>query len=92
MILSYLEQLTRTGLWTVGSQPAVDGTPSADEVVGWGPAGGYIYQKSFVEFFATKDKVELLEKKISEQGKGWVDYFACNAEVCSVFVPNIALD
>jgi hypothetical protein len=37
--------LNKSGLWTVGSQPSVNGAPSADPVFGWGPAGGYVYQK-----------------------------------------------
>lgn len=69
------------GWWTVGSQPTVDGSHSADEVVGWGPRGGYVFQKAFVEFFATKEDVEIIEKKIQIQGKGWVDYFAGNMQV-----------
>ena len=37
--------LNRSERWTVGSQPAVDGVESGDEVFGWGPKGGYIFQK-----------------------------------------------
>lgn len=39
------------GWWSVASQPAVDGVPSADPVFGWGPKGGFVFQKAFVEFF-----------------------------------------
>jgi methylenetetrahydrofolate reductase (NADPH) len=44
--------------WTVGSQPAVDGIRSEDQRYGFGPKGGYIYQKAFVEFWARKEDVE----------------------------------
>ncbi|KAL8743735.1 MAG: hypothetical protein Q9190_003935, partial [Brigantiaea leucoxantha] len=37
--------------WTIASQPAVDGLPSTDPIHGWGPPGGFIFQKPFVEFF-----------------------------------------
>lgn len=37
--------------WTIASQPAVDGLPSTHPIHGWGPAGGFIFQKAFVEFF-----------------------------------------
>ncbi|KDQ61166.1 hypothetical protein JAAARDRAFT_55867 [Jaapia argillacea MUCL 33604] len=76
LILQHLEKLTQRSWWTVGSQPAVDGAPSTDEIFGWGPSAGYVYQKGFVEFFAEKADVEKIEKKIQEEGSGWVDYFA----------------
>lgn len=81
VILPHLEKLTKRGWWTVGSQPAVDGAHSTDEVFGWGPRGGYVYQKGFVEFFAPEEDVERIVKKIDAEGKGWVDYFAVNLEV-----------
>jgi methylenetetrahydrofolate reductase (NADPH) len=80
-ILPRLKKLTHRGWWTVGSQPSVDGASSTDEVFGWGPRGGYVFQKSFVEFFAEKSDVERIEKKIKEDGKGLVDYFAGNVQV-----------
>jgi methylenetetrahydrofolate reductase (NADPH) len=83
-ILPHLERLTRKGWWTVGSQPTVDGVTSADEVFGWGPRGGYVFQKAFVEFFADKEDVEKIEKKVSQEGKGLVDYFAGNVQVRNV--------
>jgi len=80
MILSHLEKLTKKGWWTVGSQPAIDGASSTDEVVGWGPRGGYVYQKSFVEFFAPDEDVEKIVQKVDTEGKGWVNYFAVNLQ------------
>ncbi|KAH9484119.1 Methylenetetrahydrofolate reductase 2 [Psilocybe cubensis] len=76
MIFSHLENLTKRGWWTVGSQPAVDGTDSSDDVVGWGPRSGYVFQKCFVEFFCGLKEVEEIVKKIEEKGNGWVHYFA----------------
>jgi len=55
--------------WTVGSQPAVDGAPSADPVHGFGPKGGYVYQKAFVEFFLTGAELDELERKSAEDAK-----------------------
>ena len=37
--------------WSVASQPAVDGVRSDHAVFGWGPKGGFVFQKAFVEFF-----------------------------------------
>lgn len=37
--------MNELGYLTINSQPAVDGARSDDKVHGWGPAGGYVYQK-----------------------------------------------
>ena len=57
---------------------------STDPVFGWGPPGGYVYQKAFVEFFAPEADVERIISKVESEGKGWVDYFAINLEVCQL--------
>lgn len=74
--------MTNRGWWTVGSQPTVNGASSGDEIVGWGPNGGYVFQKCFVEFFCGENDVDMLETKIAEKGKDWVHWFAGNAKVC----------
>lgn len=52
LILPHLLALnSRRNWWTIASQPAVDGLPSSDSIHGWGPAGGFVFQKAFVEFF-----------------------------------------
>jgi len=78
MILPHLERLTRRGLWTVGSQPAVDGANSNDDVVGWGPRAGYVFQKGFVEFFCEESEVDKIERQVQQRGNGWVHWFAGN--------------
>lgn len=90
-IFPHLERLTAKGWWTVGSQPAINGADSTDEVVGWGPKGGYVYQKCFVEFFVEKDDVERIEKKVQEAGSGWVDFFAGNLEVYLMTYNHLAV-
>jgi methylenetetrahydrofolate reductase (NADPH) len=82
MILPHLERLTKRGWWTVGSQPAVDGVSSGDEVVGWGPRAGYVFQKGFVEFFCGIEEVQGIEQRVVERGRGWVHWFAGNSKVC----------
>jgi methylenetetrahydrofolate reductase (NADPH) len=54
---------------------------SDDEVYGWGPRGGYVFQKAFVEFFCTKEDVDILEERIRSRGQGWVTFFAANMMV-----------
>ncbi|KAG8909802.1 hypothetical protein FRC00_009409 [Tulasnella sp. 408] len=79
MILPQLLDMTLKGWWTVGSQPAVDSAPSNDEIVGWGPAGGYVFQKSFVEFFCDEDSLRELEAKVRGEN-GWVTWYAANSQ------------
>ncbi|THU88584.1 methylenetetrahydrofolate reduct [Dendrothele bispora CBS 962.96] len=79
LILPHLEKLTKRGWWTVGSQPAVDGKESSDEVVGWGPKTGFIFQKGFVEFFCTEEDLNQIEKQVEQKGEEWVHWFAANS-------------
>ncbi|ORX74075.1 MTHFR-domain-containing protein [Linderina pennispora] len=51
-----LARINRLGYWTLASQPALDGVSSADELHGWGPRGGYVYQKAFIECFVPGDR------------------------------------
>jgi methylenetetrahydrofolate reductase (NADPH) len=76
-----LETLTKKGWWTVSSQPAVDGASSSDEVVGWGPVGGYVFQKPFVEFFAELEDVERIERRVESEGRDMVHFYAGNKTV-----------
>jgi len=78
-IQKHLIGLNQSGRWTVGSQPAVDGVESADEVFGWGPKGGYIFQKSFVEFFTTEKEWEAIKEKI--KGDPNISFYAGNNQV-----------
>ena len=78
--MTHLERLTKKTWWTVGSQPAVDGELSSDSVVGWGPKGGYVFQKSFVEFFCEEEVVNLIEQRAREESAA-VHWLAGNNEV-----------
>lgn len=40
-----LLKLNAKGWWSVASQPAVSGIKSADEIFGWGPRNGFVFQK-----------------------------------------------
>uniref|UniRef100_A0A8C9BTN4 Methylenetetrahydrofolate reductase n=2 Tax=Phocoena sinus TaxID=42100 RepID=A0A8C9BTN4_PHOSS len=50
----------RRGILTINSQPNINGKPSSDPVVGWGPGGGYVFQKAYLEFFTSRETVEAL--------------------------------
>lgn len=51
LVLPQLLHLNARNWWTIASQPAVDGVPSSHPIHGWGPKGGFVFQKAFVEFF-----------------------------------------
>ncbi|KAJ1939997.1 methylenetetrahydrofolate reductase 1, partial [Linderina macrospora] len=55
-IRSELIRINSLGYWTLASQPALDGVASDHELHGWGPRGGYIYQKAFVECFVPAER------------------------------------
>lgn len=74
VIKAELITLNQKQLWTVGSQPAVNCAPSDDSRFGWGPKGGYIFQKSFVEFFVKEDRWTALREKI--KGNPQISYYA----------------
>lgn len=45
LLKEQLEKVNRRGVLTINSQPNINGGASSDPVVGWGPPGGYVYQK-----------------------------------------------
>ncbi|KAI8338345.1 methylenetetrahydrofolate reductase-domain-containing protein [Chlamydoabsidia padenii] len=71
-----LAEINRRGYWTVGSQPSVNGVSSQDPIFGWGPKGGYVYQKAFLEFFVSPQQLELVLKRFDQDPS--VTYYAMN--------------
>ena len=67
--------------WTIASQPAVDGIRSSDPTHGWGPSGGFVFQKAFVEFFcsAADFQTQVLPYLRSETVVPQVSFYAGNA-------------
>lgn len=55
-----LRRMNMNGYLSINSQPRVNGAPSSDPAVGWGGPGGYIYQKAYLEFFASASNLEKL--------------------------------
>ncbi|CAH7444144.1 methylenetetrahydrofolate reductase (NADPH) isoform X2 [Phodopus roborovskii] len=55
-----LLRVNRLGILTINSQPNINGKPSSDPIVGWGPSGGYVFQKAYLEFFTSREIVEAL--------------------------------
>jgi methylenetetrahydrofolate reductase (NADPH) len=80
IITDQLLRLNQQGLWTVASQPAVNGLRSEDPTFGWGPRNGFIFQKAFVEFFAPATTWRALHEKLkSPEICSMVTYYAVNA-------------
>ncbi|KAJ2890105.1 methylenetetrahydrofolate reductase 1, partial [Coemansia aciculifera] len=76
-IAGELERVNRLGFWTLASQPALDGVASSDATHGWGPRGGYVYQKAFVECFVRQPMFPALLSRLQAAGPR-VTYYAAN--------------
>ncbi|XP_042514672.1 probable methylenetetrahydrofolate reductase isoform X2 [Macadamia integrifolia] len=63
IINEQLANVNLKGFLTINSQPAVNGEKSDTPSVGWGGPGGYVYQKAYLEFFCSQDKLNLLVEK-----------------------------
>ena len=57
LIIDKLATVNKRGILTVNSQPSVNCAPSTDSRVGWGPPGGYVFQKAYLEFFTCEENI-----------------------------------
>lgn len=64
-IKDQLISLNKRGIYTINSQPAVNGVKSTDPIHGWGPSNGYVYQKAYLEILVPPSLVEPIVKRIS---------------------------
>lgn len=78
IIRQRLAAINLLGYLTINSQPAVNGVKSSDKVYGWGPANGYVFQKAYLEFFVSPEKLDELIEKISKDPQ--VTYYAINKQ------------
>ncbi|KAE8591852.1 hypothetical protein XENTR_v10018592 [Xenopus tropicalis] len=62
LLKSELQKVNKRGILTINSQPNVNGKPSTDPIVGWGPSRGYVFQKAYLEFFTSSEMVTALIK------------------------------
>jgi methylenetetrahydrofolate reductase (NADPH) len=77
-----LIRLNEAGFWTINSQPRVNGADSSDAAVGWGGAGGIVYQKAYIEFFTSPQLLKVLLRVLNRFGSR-VNYQAVNkSSVC----------
>uniref|UniRef100_A0A8C6V2J4 Methylenetetrahydrofolate reductase (NADPH) n=1 Tax=Neogobius melanostomus TaxID=47308 RepID=A0A8C6V2J4_9GOBI len=66
MLKDELEKVNTRGVLTINSQPNINGKPSTDPIVGWGPPGGYVFQKAYLEFFTSSENVNALLKVLKK--------------------------
>jgi len=59
-IIDLLLKLNKKNIFSINSQPPVNGAKSTDPIHGWGPKKGYVYQKCYIEFFINPEKLKLL--------------------------------
>ncbi|KAL7219413.1 hypothetical protein ACSBR2_012470 [Camellia fascicularis] len=86
IINEQLVNMNSKGFLTINSQPAVNGAKSDSPSIGWGGAGGYVYQKAYVEFFCSNDKLNALVEKCS--AFPYVTYMAVNKD--GIWISNIS--
>jgi methylenetetrahydrofolate reductase (NADPH) len=58
--------LNRRGFLTINSQPAVNGVKSSHPIHGWGPPGGYVYQKAYIELLVHPDVFPEMVRRIEQ--------------------------
>ncbi|PYI08197.1 methylenetetrahydrofolate reductase 2 [Aspergillus sclerotiicarbonarius CBS 121057] len=63
-----LVELNKKGLFTINSQPAVNGVKSSHPVYGWGPKNGYVYQKAYLELLVPPYLLDELIARIDKNG------------------------
>lgn len=71
-----LVDLNSRGLLTINSQPPVNGAKSSDQVYGWGPKNGFVYQKAYLEVFVSPELISEVITRIERNDD--MTYFAVN--------------
>lgn len=90
VIKKQLIKLNSLGLCTINSQPRVNGALSADPIFGWGPPGGFVFQKAYIEFFCAPEIWDRLHNRLSHADPQTLSFMAVNRKVksCSILVIN----
>jgi methylenetetrahydrofolate reductase (NADPH) len=94
-LVQRLVRLNQAGFLTINSQPRVNAAPSDHPVHGWGGPLGYVFQKAYLEFFASPERLlPLLERirrnpsisymAINVKGEGYGNFQGTNAVTWAV--------
>lgn len=73
-----LLNLNQRGLLSTNSQPAINGLPSCHPVHGWGPPGGYVYQKACLELFIFPSMIDTVLDRLKASSE--LTYYAVNKQ------------
>ena len=65
-IKNELLDLNKRGFLTINSQPSVNGVKSSDSTYGWGPSGGYCYQKAYLELLVPPSMIDEVIERTTE--------------------------
>lgn len=65
-ISDFVKLMNENNFFTTNSQPKVNGVKSSDNVFGWGPQGGYVYQKAYIEFLVPERVLLSLIKHLNK--------------------------
>ena len=65
-IKAELIDLNRRGFLTINSQPSVNGFKSSHPVHGWGPHGGYVYQKAYLEALIPPQIIDQIIERVQK--------------------------
>merc|ERR1711904_240381 len=75
-IAKQIMKLNDLGLLTINSQPRVNASLSTDPYVGWGPAGGFVYQKRTLSSFCSPEVFDKIVAAMANQKS--MSYMAVN--------------
>lgn len=75
-IKSNLVTLNQRGIFTINSQPAVNGIKSSDPIHGWGPKNGYVYQKAYLEVLVAPELAGSIIERIAADPE--ITYYSVN--------------
>ena len=77
-IKEQLLDINSRGLLSINSQPAVNGYKSSHPVHGWGPKGGYVYQKAYLELLVFPSVIDKVLERLEANPN--LTYYAVNRE------------
>ncbi|OBA27747.1 methylenetetrahydrofolate reduct [Hanseniaspora valbyensis NRRL Y-1626] len=79
-LLRLLISINQGGILTVNSQPKANGVPSSDQVLGWGPSMGYVYQKQYIEFLLPKRKLKQFFELVDQKNSSTFTFMISDAD------------
>lgn len=79
-IVEQLANINRAGFLTINSQPAVNGSRSDHPIYGWGGLNGRVYQKAYLEFFASPELLKSIMEVMRLPDHSQLSFYAINSD------------